>query len=76
MLIKVTVVPHAKKAVVIILDKLHLKVRLVSPPIKNRANIELISLLAEHYGVKKSCVIIKTGKHTRKKIVEIIGRDS
>ena len=73
--IHVTVVPRAKKAVVTIIDESHLKVRLVSSPVKNRANSELISLLAEHYGVKKSCVTIKAGRHTRKKIVEITGID-
>lgn len=39
--------------------------RLKSPPVDGKANAELIGLVAEHYGVLKSAVAIKTGASAR-----------
>lgn len=36
------------------------------------ANAGLVKLLAKHYGVAKSCVVIRSGEKSRKKVVEII----
>ena len=71
MYIKVTAIPRAKKSEIVELSKDHLKVRLLSPPIKNRANKELTELLADYYGIPKSAVKIIRGEHSREKFVEI-----
>ncbi len=47
-----------------------LRVRLVSPPEKNEANIELITLLPKYFGVPVSCIKIKHGLHDKLKLVE------
>jgi hypothetical protein len=42
-----------------------------SKPVKGQANREIIKKLAKHFGVSPSCVSIKSGQKTKKKIVEI-----
>jgi len=71
MYIKVRVIPRAKSSEIIELSKNRLKVKLVSPPEKNRANQELIAILAEYYRVKKSAIKIKKGRHFREKLIEV-----
>ncbi|MDD2889670.1 MAG: DUF167 domain-containing protein [bacterium] len=41
------------------------------PPIENKANEAIIKLLAEHFNVSKSQVIILTGLTSKHKIIEI-----
>jgi uncharacterized protein len=48
-----------------------LTVYLKSPPVEGRANDELVARLAEHFGVPKSRVRIKSGLASRTKLVEI-----
>ncbi len=48
-----------------------LAVHLKSPPIEGRANEELIARLAEHFGVPKSRIRIKSGTASRNKLIEI-----
>ncbi len=43
---------------------------LKSPPVEGRANEELIERLAEHFGVPKSRIRIKSGASSRTKLVE------
>lgn len=50
-----------------------LKVRLTSPPVDNAANEQLIELLSEELGVKKSAISIIRGQSSRDKVVEIRG---
>ena len=45
---------------------------LTSPPIEGRANRELLERLAEHLGVPKSRLRIRTGAASRTKLVEIL----
>ncbi|HII54367.1 TPA: DUF167 domain-containing protein [Candidatus Micrarchaeota archaeon] len=44
---------------------------LTEPPRKNKANIQLIKLLKEHYGMDREIRLVK-GANSRKKIVEIV----
>ncbi|UCG92230.1 MAG: DUF167 domain-containing protein [candidate division WOR-3 bacterium] len=62
---------RAKKSEIIELNENHLKIKLVSPPERNRANQELINMLAEYYKIKKSAIKIKKGKYFREKLIEI-----
>lgn len=45
--------------------------QLKSPPVDGKANEELVALIAEHFGCRKSAVIIKSGASGRMKLVRI-----
>ena len=49
------------------------RARLKSPPVDGRANAELIALVAERFGCRKSAVTIKSGASGRMKLVQIEG---
>ena len=42
-----------------------------SPPVDGKANDELLTLVAKHFGCRKSDVSIKTGGSSRTKLVRI-----
>ncbi len=69
--IKVKVIPHARKAEIIKLADGSLRVKVVSPPEKNKANEELTEMLARYYSVAKSRVRIVRGDRSREKLIEI-----
>ncbi len=72
MFVKVTVIPRAKKAEVVVLGNNHLRVKIPAAPVKGRANKKLIEILAVYYGVRKSAITIRRGEHSREKVVEIL----
>ncbi|WP_425616099.1 DUF167 domain-containing protein [Anatilimnocola sp. NA78] len=45
--------------------------RVRAPPVDGKANAELIRLIAEHFGVRKADVTIKSGASGRLKYVQI-----
>jgi len=45
--------------------------QLKSPPVDGKANAELIALVAERFGCRKSVVAIKSGASGRMKLVQI-----
>jgi uncharacterized protein (TIGR00251 family) len=45
--------------------------RLKSPPVDGKANEELIALVAERFGVRKSDVTIKAGASGRMKLIKV-----
>ena len=45
--------------------------RLKSPPVKGRANAELVALIAARFGCPKAAVTIKSGRSSRLKLVRI-----
>lgn len=45
--------------------------RLKSPPVDGKANDELIRLMARHFAVPRSAIIIKSGASARLKLVQI-----
>ena len=67
MIYEVVVKPNSKKGPLVIADNNALREK----PVDGEANIALIKLLSKHFGVAKSCVVIKTGSRGRKKLVEI-----
>jgi hypothetical protein len=71
MLVRVQIIPRSKKSTVIDLGKSLLKVRVISPPTDNRANNELIEVLAQYYNVRKSSIKIRKGQKSRNKLIEI-----
>jgi len=46
---------------------------LKSPPVDGKANKELLALVAERFGCRKSAVSIKSGASGRMKLVQIEG---
>ena len=71
MLLRVRVIPRSKKAEVKVLKDSSLKVRVVSPPVDNRANKELRDVIAQYYNKKESAVRIIKGLRSRNKLIEI-----
>lgn len=73
MLVQVAVKPGSRKGPLVEAVPDGLVVYLHEKAHDGEANDGLVKLLAEHYDVAKSCVLIKTGAKSRKKVVEIIG---
>ncbi|MEK6673534.1 MAG: DUF167 domain-containing protein [Nitrospirota bacterium] len=71
--INVRVQPRSSKKGISGVSGETLKVRLTSPPVDNAANEQLIELLSEELGVKKSAISIIRGQSSRDKVVEIRG---
>ncbi len=72
-IIEVKVDPRSsKRGIVGVMDNM-LKVKLTAPPVGGAANEQLVELLAEKYGVKKSNIIILRGEASRRKTVKITG---
>ena len=51
-----------------------LKVHLKSPPVKGKANEELIEVLAEHFNVKKNQIAILKGHKSNLKEIEVLNK--
>ncbi|RMD51820.1 MAG: DUF167 domain-containing protein, partial [Nitrospirae bacterium] len=47
------------------------KVKLKSPPIRDKANKELVELIAKEFGVKRSSVEIASGRASKNKLIKI-----
>lgn len=50
----------------------NLTVYLREKPVDGAANTALIKILAEHFRVAKTCVVIKSGATSRHKLIEIL----
>jgi uncharacterized protein (TIGR00251 family) len=72
-IIEVKVEPRSsKKGISGIMDNV-LKVKLTAPPVDNEANKQLIEILSDLTGVRKSGIKIIKGLTSKKKTVEIRG---
>jgi len=72
-IIEVKVEPRSsKKGIEGIMDNA-LKVKLTAPPVDNEANKQLIEILSELTGVRKSGIKIIKGLTSKKKTIEIRG---
>jgi uncharacterized protein len=69
--IQVKVKPNAKVSALEHTEDGTWLARIKSPPVDGKANQELISLVAEQFGVRKSAVTIKSGASARMKLVQI-----
>ncbi len=72
MKIQVKVKPNSKQQKIEELEDGTFLVRLKSPPVDDKANQELIKLLATKFNVAKSQVIIKSGTTCQSKLIEIV----
>ena len=74
--IEVKVEPRSsKKGVSGVMDNI-LKVKLTAPPVEGEANEQLIEVISELTGVRKSDIRIVRGLSSRRKVVEIRGVES
>jgi len=53
-----------------------LKVRVNAPPVGGAANEELVEIISEEFGIKKSAIKIIRGQSSRNKVIEIEGIES
>ncbi len=71
--IEVKVEPRSsQKAIAGILGNT-LKVKLTAPPVEGAANEQLIEILSEAFGIRKSAITITRGQSSKNKVVEIAG---
>jgi len=74
--IEVKVEPRSsRKQITGIMDNTILKVKLTAPPVDGSANEQLIELISESTGVKKSQIKIIRGLSSKRKLVGITGVD-
>jgi uncharacterized protein (TIGR00251 family) len=74
--IEVKVEPRSsKKGIAGVLDDI-LKVKLTAPPVEGEANEQLIEVIAEAAGVRKSSIRIVRGLSSKRKTIEIKGIES
>jgi uncharacterized protein len=72
--IEVKVEPRSsKKQIIGAMDNEILKVKLTAPPVDGSANEQLVELIAEAAGVKRSQVSIVRGLSSKRKLVRITG---
>jgi uncharacterized protein (TIGR00251 family) len=69
----VKVTPNAGRSEITGLKDGVLQVRVAAPPDKGKANKELINVLAERLGIRKSAVLIVKGQTSRHKTIIIEG---
>ncbi len=53
-------------------DATHYVVSVTAPPVRGKANVMLIALLAEHLKLPKSSLAIKRGANTKQKTIDIL----
>lgn len=70
-LISVQVKPRATRQRIQQKSEREWVVSLQSPPVDGKANSELIQLLAKTLDIPKSAIHIKSGRHSRHKLIEI-----
>jgi len=71
--IKVRVYPNAARGEVAGFVEGVLRVKVTAPPVKGKANKELVALLSQVLGVDKSLVSIATGQTSRNKVIAVDG---
>ncbi|MFA6493181.1 MAG: DUF167 domain-containing protein [Patescibacteria group bacterium] len=63
--------PLARENCIEKIDENHFTVFVTDAPIKNRANLAIIKLLAKYFNVAPTCVTIISGRTSRQKVIEI-----
>ena len=70
-ILQVKVKPNARQSKIRQLSDGTWQAELKSPPVEGRANDELLTLVARHFGLPKSKVAVKSGASGRIKLVRI-----
>lgn len=71
MKIIVKVKPSAKEEKIVKVDDTHYRVAVKEPPVNGRANVAVISSLANFFKVPKASVRIVSGFTSKEKVIEI-----
>jgi uncharacterized protein (TIGR00251 family) len=71
MRIWVKVIPRSSRNKIEKISEGEYKVWVTAPPVDNKANTMLLKILADYFGVSKSCLTIIGGKTAKKKLIEI-----
>jgi len=71
MIINVAVKPGSAEQEISKIDDRNLAIKLTSRAEENKANIELIKLLAKYFNTEQKNVLIIRGRKSRKKVIEI-----
>ena len=72
MLIQVYVTPNARKAAVVKVTENHFEVSVDARAVGGRANKRLLEILAEHFNIPKSRIIILKGTKSRNKTIQVV----
>jgi hypothetical protein len=72
MKISVRVKPNSKEEKVDKLLENEYVLRVKAPPKEGKANLAVIELLSEHFGIAKSRIVILKGHKSKNKIVQIL----
>ena len=73
--ISLHVQPNAKRNEVLKYEDGVLHVKVAAPPVKGKANKELVDFLSRSMGISKSAVTIEKGFTSRDKVIAIRGLD-
>ena len=71
--VPIQVQPNAARNEVVGFEEGVLRVRIAAPPVKGKANRELIDFLSKRLGVSKGSITIEKGLTSRRKVVAIEG---
>jgi uncharacterized protein (TIGR00251 family) len=74
MIIKVRVIPNAKRSEVVSRIGSILRVKIGAPAVEGKANEELCCFIAEFFEVRRNMVFLRKGERGREKTIEICGR--
>jgi len=74
MMIKVRIIPNAKRSEVVGRIGSILRVKVGAPAVEGQANAELCDFLADFFEVKPRMVFLRKGERGREKTIEICGR--
>mgnify|MGYP000248983783 CR=1 FL=1 len=75
MIIKVRVIPNAKRNEVISRIGTILKINLMCSAFSGATNQMLLTYLAEFFGVDRSCIFLRKGNRGREKTIELCGEN-
>ena len=67
--------PNARRNEVLGFEDGILRVKIAAPPVKGKANKELVLFLSQLIGVSKSSINIKSGLTGRRKVITVTGLD-
>ena len=73
MILKIRVIPNARKTEFGGYREGELLLRLNAPPVDGKANKAAIDFVSRYFGVSRSAVLLVGGERSRHKIFEIVG---
>ena len=72
-IVTIHVQPNASRNEVVGFEDGVLRVKIAAPPVKGKANRELIAFLSKLLGISKSSITIEKGLTSRRKVINIEG---